>query len=343
MGRALKPIPDDRPAKLLGDKLRELKGTLTYNELGKAAHCKPNTLSTTADGTYRGWPSVEQFLNAIRSCGGTVTDQDVQECKAKHRIAARLYAQSRPPAPLPTLPPAALTDTTVLVPIAPDAALTEDGETVAASTDADDDTLTMAVAGDRPVLDFTHTAPAKAYPVSLAAARSTSDIVAALIDLVMDKRLDIDSWRTRGPWTPDTARSGSPEWLLLTGRQPPTLDVVRNIVVQCGGDHADVTRWEQTWRRVVTDGTDRAVGVAQVSVPLRGSEIQTAYEAPDVTDEELQRVHDALRRVTGGANAPPVRMAPWWRRGWYRLRPRRPPPDLTAFGTDNADNENDTK
>lgn len=322
MGAPLKPIPPDRPAKLLGEKLRELKGKLSYYRMGKAVHCTHNALSTTADGSYRGWPSVEQFLDAIRKCGGTVTDQDVEECRAKHKIAERRHAQSRQSTPLPA-PSAELTETTVLVPIPPPTVDNSTAGEVTAAASEDGQSLAGAASQGQPVLEFIHTAPAKAYPASLADARSVSDIVASLIDLVMDKRLDIDSWRTRGSFTTNTARSGSLQWQVLTGRLPPTFPVVRSIVERCGGDPVDVARWEQVWRRVTTESADRNVGVAQVPADLRGSEVRTAVEAPAPSDEELRRVRDGLAKVVDGHQVA-VRMAPWWSRIRFRLRRRRP-------------------
>lgn len=300
-GRPLKPIPEGRPAKLLGEKLRALKGDISYHKMGKKANFRPNTLSTTADGTYRGWPSVQQFLDAIKACGGTVTEDDVSECKVLHQIAERLNREQRQPRDLsPPLPPTALTDTVILAPIV----------------------NAEQVCNDQPVLAFSHIAPAQACPASLANAATLHDVVTSLVDLVMQvpqhRRLaDLGNPRDSGASAP-----AAEEWEVLTGRRLPTLPVVRSIVVQCGGGAADLARWEQVWRRVTGGGT-RAVGVAKVSEAARGSEVRTALDSVDIDERDLLRIRDGLSG-TGIADWPTPQPVPWWRR-WVRPLARRRP------------------
>ncbi|MDG4820574.1 hypothetical protein O7635_01745 [Asanoa sp. WMMD1127] len=199
-GRRPLPIPDHRPAKLLAEKLRLLKGRdISYRAMGKAAQTDHRALSTTANGSYQSWSSVERFLGALAKLGRAVTQEDVRECRALHRIAHRNqqpHTQS---------------------------------------------TMDEAVA----------------VPPSLAHAVHMQDLVTSLVDLAMEKRLDLDAWRTRSADSHEAGRSGSPEWEVLTGRRPPTWAVVRRIVEQAGGGSVDLARWEVVWRRV-TGGEDAA-------------------------------------------------------------------------------------
>ncbi|MEV0719997.1 hypothetical protein [Asanoa sp. NPDC050611] len=107
-GRRPLPIPDHRPAKLLAEKLRLLKGRdISYRAMGKVTHTDHRAFSATANGSYQSWPSVEQFLGAVAKLGRAVTAEDVRECGALHRIAHRNQQQrtrstadvSGPPAP----------------------------------------------------------------------------------------------------------------------------------------------------------------------------------------------------------------------------------------------------
>ncbi|MFY1689100.1 hypothetical protein [Plantactinospora sp. WMMB782] len=299
----MKPISDRKPAKQLALKLRELKGDIPYARLAKSVHVKPNTLSTMADGTFRGWPSVEQFLQAVENCGGTVTDDDRSQCRAYHKIAETLHrdrsttpspapAGDNPPSPLPPL-----TETVVLAP--------RGGE--------DDDTE---------VITFTREEPTPACPVSLTQARTVHDLVASLVDLVVDKRLDIGNWRPqrRRPW--NTGRTGSPEWEVLTGRRPPTLPLVLSIVRECGGGPADTSRWEQQWNRIVAPH-GRFVGTAAPPQRSRGSEPEIALTTTQpVDDDDLQRIRDRLAATADGQAAHPSR-PPLWRRLGSSIRVRR--------------------
>ncbi|MFI2662843.1 hypothetical protein [Micromonospora carbonacea] len=296
-GRPLKKIPEDRPAKLLAEKLRALRGKISYNQMGRKANFKANTFSQTADGTFRGWPSVEQFLAAVRACGGQVTEDDIAECRRLHELAGRLNNEQRRSKDQPLRPPApALTDTVVLAPL-DDARHAGDGQSV---------------------LTFSHTAQAQACPASLANAKTVQDVATALYDLALEKRLNVDDWRTpRTALASDRKRTGSPEWEVLTGRREPTLSLVRQIVEKCGGGPADLTRWEQVWRRV-TGGRDRAVGIAIPPERARGSEVRTALDSVDPEDEDLQRIQEGLRRLQFGNQTVP-RAVGWPRRLLRRL------------------------
>ncbi|MBE1487344.1 hypothetical protein [Plantactinospora soyae] len=135
----MKPIPERKPARQLALKLRELKGDIPYARLAKAVHVKPNTLSTMADGTFRGWPSVEQFLLAVQRCGGTISDDDRSECLAYHKIAERLHRERSTATPAPSvenpsspLPP--MTETVVLA-SPPERSRGSEPEVVLATTD----------------------------------------------------------------------------------------------------------------------------------------------------------------------------------------------------------------
>jgi hypothetical protein len=123
------------------------------------------------------------------------------------------------------------------------------------------------------------------------------DLVASLVDLVMEKRLDLDAWRTRGADSQEAGRSGSPEWEVLTGRRPPTWAVVRRIVALAGGDTIDLARWELVWRRV-TGGEDAAEATASA-----GTGDSPARERPDSVAGQAQ-------------NGEPRRDA-WWHPRWF--------------------------
>ncbi|GAA2709014.1 hypothetical protein ACFY2R_18070 [Micromonospora olivasterospora] len=294
MGRHLKPISDRKPAKQLALKLRELKGDIPFARLAKQVHVKPNTLSTMADGTYRGWQCVEQFLEAVRLCGVIVTEEDLSQCRTYHKIAEKLHRERGNPSlaassEVPVLP--SKTETVVLAP----------------RVDEDDDSS---------VVTFTRTDPMLACPSSLAQARTVHDVVATLLDLITDKNMDIRSWRqsTTASWS--TGRSGTPEWELLTARTEPTLPVVLSIVRQCGGGPADLARWEQQWKRIVTPGT-RFVGTAKPPEESRSSEATIALTtAEPVSDDDLQRIRDHFGDppVKSGKSRPPL---------WRRLAPSR--------------------
>lgn len=188
MGRHLKPISDRKPAKKLALKLRELKGDIPFARLAKAVHVKPNTLSTMADGTFRGWRCVEQFLDAVEKCGGTVTAQDRSECRAYHKIADQLHRERTgvgSPHSVHISAPALQIDTVVLAP-------------------------RVAEEGVDEVVTFTHTESTVACPSSLARCRNQHDIVIALIDLVLDQKMDLQSWRHRTTFPGASRRTRAP-------------------------------------------------------------------------------------------------------------------------------------
>ncbi|MEV5769487.1 hypothetical protein AB0L34_33745 [Micromonospora sp. NPDC052213] len=283
----MKPISDRKPAKQLALKLRELKGDIPYARLAKQVHVKPNTLSTMADGTYRGWPCVEQFLQAVTLCGGIVTDEDRSQCRAFHKIAEKLHREgenrSATESSEATLLPPKI-ETVVLAP----------------RVDEDDDST---------VVTFTRTERTLACPRSLDQARTVHDIVASLLDLITDRNMDIRNWRQR-TISRTTGRAGSPEWEVLTGRSQPTLPVVLSIVGQCGGATADLSRWEQQWNHVVSPEA-RFVGTATPPEGSRTSEAAVALtDTGPVEDEDLERIRD---RLNTGRPGPPQRL-PLWRR-----------------------------
>ncbi len=293
MGRRMKPISDRKPAKQLALKLRALKGDIPYARMAKQVHVKPNTLSTMADGTYRGWPCVEQFLRAVELCGGVVTEADRSQCRALHKIAKQLHRERGNPhtptsgdvsAQLPKV------ETVVLAP-------------------------RVAADDEQAVVTFTRTAPLLACPHSLAKAKTVHDIIAALLDLIADKRMDIRSWRQNSTsWHAE--RSGTPEWELLTGRTEPTLPVVLSIVGQCGGETADLARWEHQWNRIVLR-EPRYVGSAKAPEKSRASEADVAISDTDpVSDDDLLRIRDHLGTGAAGQSG----QLPFWRRITARAR-----------------------
>ncbi|MGI5146871.1 hypothetical protein ACQEVC_10880 [Plantactinospora sp. CA-294935] len=160
-----------------------------------------------------------------------------------------------------------------------------------------------------------------ACPVSLAQARTVHDLVASLVDLVVDKRLDIENWRPqrRRPW--NTGRTGTPEWEVLTGRRPPTLPLVVSIVRECGGGPADTSRWEQQWNRIVAPH-GRFVGTASPPQRSRGSEPEIALTTIQPVDDDLQRIRDRLAATSDGRAAHPSRPPLWRRLSSIRVRRR---------------------
>ncbi|MEV4621145.1 hypothetical protein AB0J74_20855 [Asanoa sp. NPDC049573] len=273
-GRRPLPIPDHMPAKLLAEKLRLLKGRdISYRAMGKVTQTDHRALSNAANGSYQSWPSVEQFLDALAKVGRAVTEEDVRECRALHRIAHR-NQQQRARSTADTARPPAPTDATVV----PD---TSEGEGPV----------------DVPIVSVEYPLRTTAVPPSLANAVRMQDLVTSLVDLAMEKRLDLDAWRTRGADSQEAGRSGSPEWEVLTGRRPPTWAVVRGIVAQAGGGTVDLARWEQVWRRV-TGGEDAAEATASAG---------TGDSPPDGNT-------DAVAGRT--QNGEPRRNA-WWHPRWF--------------------------
>ena len=272
-GRPIVPIPDDRPAKLLAEKLRLLKGTdISYRAMGKVARGEHNTFSTTANGSYKGWPSVAQFLDALTKCGRVVTEEDVRECKALHQVAQR-NAQSEKDTARPPAPADVGEEQRVALPVDNKASI------------------------DMPVVSIEYAIHTTAVPPSLADAQHPRDLVASLVDLVMEKRLDLDAWRTRDTDSREAQRRGSAEWEVLTGRRAPTWAVVRRIVAQAGGGTPDLARWELAWRRV-NGGEIGAIGVAKVAEPSGIDEVPAG--APQTDSGEP---HEA-----------------WWHRRWFRTK-----------------------
>ncbi|GAA1899417.1 hypothetical protein [Asanoa iriomotensis] len=273
-GRRPLPIPDHRPAKLLAEKLRLLKGRdISYRAMGKVTHTDHRAFSTTANGSYQSWPSVEQFLGALAKVGRAVTEEDVRECRALHRIGHR-NQQQRPRSTADALRPTAPTNAT-------DPSDSSEGEGGV----------------DVPIVSVEYPLRTTAVPPSLAHAVHVQDLVTSLVDLVMEKRLDLDAWRTRGADSQEAGRSGSPEWEVLTGRRPPTWAVVRRIVAQAGGGTVDLARWELVWRRVT--GAEHAA---------------EATASADTGDSPAPGRPDSVAGQT--QNGEPPRDA-WWHPRWF--------------------------
>jgi hypothetical protein len=294
MGRHLKPISDRKPAKQLALKLRELKGNVPFARLAKQVHVKPNTLSTMADGTYRGWECVEQFLRAVELCGGVVTEEDRSQCRALHKSAEQLHRARGGPSNSTASSNAMLQPTVETVVLAPRVA-----------DDSGSDVVT-----------FTRIEPILACPSSLAQARTVHDIVTSLLDLITEKNKDIQSWRQQPPGSWPAGRTGTAEWEVLTGRRQPTPQVILSIVQQCGGTHADLARWLEQWNRIVRPAT-RFVGRAKAPEHSRASEPRVALAADEpVSDTDLQRIRDRLN-TPKSENPPQMSL---WRRLTARAR-----------------------
>jgi hypothetical protein len=71
--KQFKPIPDGAPAKELGEYLRAMirAADVTLDRVAAAGGMAKNTLTTTMDGRSKGWPSIQEWLNAYSKAVGT--------------------------------------------------------------------------------------------------------------------------------------------------------------------------------------------------------------------------------------------------------------------------------
>jgi hypothetical protein len=95
--RSFKDIPKDRPARALGEYLRGmlreqdiLPGRMTRTGVAK------NTITTTMDGRYKGWPSIERWLDVFtdKRVGGTYTQQQFDRIRELHDEGRRNHEQN---------------------------------------------------------------------------------------------------------------------------------------------------------------------------------------------------------------------------------------------------------
>ncbi|WP_127500543.1 hypothetical protein [Actinoplanes solisilvae] len=95
--RAFKEIPDDREAQALGQYLRDMlrEQDILPSRMTRTGVAK-NTITTTMDGRYKGWPSVEKWLEVFtdKRVGGTYTQQQYDRIRELHEEGRRKHEQN---------------------------------------------------------------------------------------------------------------------------------------------------------------------------------------------------------------------------------------------------------
>jgi hypothetical protein len=333
MGAPEKHIPADAPAKRLAERLRELRraaGTPSYRQMGRAVYAQHNTLSRVASGEYVTWPSVENYVSALKAVGGRVTDDQVDELRelwqeAKIRHTAQPAADA-PTTVTPTMTinvPTAENFANFAIPFPVPLFARVTGKSVPDSVVH----TWLPTSGphvsyqyhQRPELGVVSPRPWDDSPTELAEIMTTQALVAALNDLVQEHRIDLRELRTE-PGAHDftrfggvSHRDGEEAWEVLTGRRAPSLSAVYRIVVHiCGRPERDFHAWSAAWQRVQQTQPISAAVPALPIAATPASDTRTAAD-PDVDDDASVTVTPAVT----AADRHPRR--PLWRR-MLRLR-----------------------
>jgi hypothetical protein len=233
-----RPIPEDAPAKKLAERLRELRraaGTPSYRDMGRAVFVKHNTLSRVASGKYVRWPCVEQYIDALNKVGGNVTEHEIRELRALWEEARRRhYDQVAAKTRAAAEKASAAGEHSLIMWMEP--------------------RTTQARAEREPESSQGSPAPSSTRQSLLGAIDTEADLVAALNDLVQEKRIDLRELR-RPRLAHDFINRKSPQqdveaWEVLTGRRAPTPDVVQRIIQEiCGLSKSEAADWTTTLRR----------------------------------------------------------------------------------------------
>jgi hypothetical protein len=270
VGRPEAPVPEGAPAKELAEYLRDLRrkaGNPSYRVLGELVFIRHNALSQSVDGRYVGWARVQRYVDALRAYRrardqpDVVHDVDVAELRRLHeRAAAEVRARSQP-----------ARRTSRLV------RLWAEQEDLAAAR-------SLRTPPEPP--------PPPAAPVAgdadrrrLEAATTVADLLGCLNDLVLSAKIDLEELR-RGPDGSAPASwfdpGGSDEWLMLTGRRVPDLNLMLALVRRCGGTEADCLAWRAAWHEIAEPAGWHALAGA---VPARTAAAAGAVSArPDGAD-----------------------------------------------------------
>ena len=239
-----KPIPDSRPAKQIGEYLRELRrgaGNPSYRLLDDLGYTKHNALSQIADGRYVGWARVLKYVAVLRQYQpGSVTDTDLAELRRLHDEARARIESTQ---------------------------IGTKGKTAIRDMWTDFDTSTSVTA----ILAASTRAPGQWEMTRLTdwrrlnAAVTVDDLVDCLYDLIHSRQTDLHelqygcSRASRFSWFATPAQASGPlrpaerhEWLVLTKRREATLPVLLTLVRGCGGTDGDCQAWEGAWNRVTT-------------------------------------------------------------------------------------------
>ncbi|MCM4084737.1 hypothetical protein [Paractinoplanes hotanensis] len=94
--KAFKPIPADRPARELGEYLRELirSTKLTLERTAQKSGLPKSTMSTTVNGTAKGRQSVQDLLDALAAVGRELTTEELDKVWQLYEVGRRnLIAQ----------------------------------------------------------------------------------------------------------------------------------------------------------------------------------------------------------------------------------------------------------
>ncbi|WP_433732516.1 hypothetical protein ACQP2Y_46900 (plasmid) [Actinoplanes sp. CA-051413] len=97
--RSFKDIPEDRPAKALGEYLRKMlrDQDILPDWMTRTGTAK-NTITTTMDGRYKGWPSIEKWLEVFvdERVGGTYTQQQYDHIRELHEEGRKSHQANTP-------------------------------------------------------------------------------------------------------------------------------------------------------------------------------------------------------------------------------------------------------
>jgi hypothetical protein len=94
--RSFKAIPDDAPAKELGEYLRQIsrETTVPLERIAAAGGMALNTLTTTMDGRSKSWPSVQNWINAYTKAVGPLYARQMDEIERRYK-AGRANHEAR--------------------------------------------------------------------------------------------------------------------------------------------------------------------------------------------------------------------------------------------------------
>jgi hypothetical protein len=288
-GRPETVIPDDAPAKELAEYLRTLRrvlGSPSYRELGLLVYTAHNALSQTADGRFVGWASIVRYVDALRKYArregkpDVVTDVVVANLRRLHERTSA----SRRREPSKTV--AARRNRRV-------AELWAEHEHVQAAHSL---RRQRQLPGGWPT-------PEVSDRLRLNPVDSVADLLAQLDTLVNESGVDVGRlrWGYHGAgrnslvtlYRDGRPAGASPEWEMLTGRRPATIELVLNVVALCGGTAGDRYAWESVWQRVTTVPA-RPAPADLTATPVRHRQRQRHRRLVKVFDSAVLRSLSAL-------------------------------------------------
>jgi hypothetical protein len=222
VGRRKSPIVGDGPVPTLAVELRALRATSgmpTYRQMARKANFSHNGLSQADRGIrLPTWDCVRAYLKGCDVTAPEEIERWYQRWESTKKAAEMREALAPPPVPHQRTP--------------------------------EDHGRDPRAARER-----------RRFDVNLAFVHTMEQLVDALNDLIVDQGINVAALSRRISPNGEVTRqqhvlADAAARAVLTGRQRPTVQLVAQIVLGCGGNRADAIWWVEHWKRI--DNSERS-------------------------------------------------------------------------------------